>query len=103
MIPHSALTAGRKSHLPVHRSRAVQTWLAERRKQIEIFYLPAYSPELNPDEGLHADLKQAVTGKPPARSRPELKRRVINHMRRLSRLPGRVRSFFRRPTVCYAA
>lgn len=90
-------------NLPVHRSRAVQTWLAERRKQIEIFYLPAYSPELNPDEGLHADLKRAVTGKPPARSRPELKRRVINHMRRLSRLPGRVRSFFRRPTVYYAA
>jgi transposase len=90
-------------NLPVHRSRAVRAWLAERRKQIEVFHLPAYSPELNPDEGLHADLKQAVTGKPPARSRPELKRRVINHMRRLSKLPGRVRSFFHRPTARYAA
>jgi transposase len=90
-------------NLPAHRSRAVRAWLAERRRQIEVFYLPAYSPELNPDEGLHADLKQAVTGKPPARSRPELKRRVINHMRRLSKLPGRVRSFFHRPTVRYAA
>ncbi len=89
--------------LPAHRSRAVQAWLAERRKQIEVFYLPAYSPDLNPDEELHADLKQAVTGKLPARSRPELKRRVINHMRRLSKLPGRVRSFFHRPTVRYAA
>jgi transposase len=90
-------------NLPAHRSRAVQAWLAERRRQIEVFYLPAYSPELNPDEGLHADLKQAVTGKPPARNRPELKRRVINHMRRLSKLPGRVRSFFHRPTARYAA
>jgi transposase len=90
-------------NLPAHRSRAVRAWLAERRRQIEVFYLPAYSPELNPDEGLHADLKQAVTGKPPARSRPELKRRVINHMRRLSKLPGRVRSFFHRPTARYAA
>jgi transposase len=90
-------------NLPAHRSRAVRAWLAERRRQIEVFYLPAYSPELNPDEGLHADLKQAVTGKPPARNRPELKRRVINHMRRLSKLPGRVRSFFHRPTTRYAA
>jgi transposase len=90
-------------NLPVHRSRAVQAWLAERRKQIEVFYLPAYSPELNPDEGLHADLKQAVTRRPPARSRPELKRTMVNHMRRLSKLPGRVRSFFHRPTVRYAA
>jgi len=90
-------------NLPVHRSRAVRDWLAEREPQIELFYLPAYSPDLNPDEGLHADLKQAVTGKPPARSRPELKRYVINHMRRLSRLPDRVRSFFHRPTARYAA
>ena len=90
-------------NLPVHRSRTVQAWLAGRRKQIEIFYLPAYSPELNPDEGLHADLKQAVTRKPPARSRLELKRNVISHMRRLSKLPGRVRSFFHRPAARYAA
>ena len=90
-------------NLPAHRSRAVQAWLADRRKQIEVFYLPAYSPELNPDEGLHADLKQAVTGKPPARSRSELKRNMINHMRSLSKLPSRVRSFFHRPTVRYAA
>ena len=90
-------------NLPVHRSHAVQAWLAERRRQIEIFYLPAYSPELNPDESLHADLKQAVTGKPLARGRPELKCRVVNHMRRLSKLPGRVRSFFHRPTARYAA
>ena len=100
-VPHKVFLI--LDNLPAHRSRAARAWLAERRKQIEVFYLPAYSPELNPDEGLHADLKQAVTGKPPARSRPELKRRVINHMRRLSKLPGRVRSFFHRPTVRYAA
>ena len=81
----------------------MQDRLAERRAESKVFYLPAYSPELSPDEGLHADLKQAVTGKPPARGRPELKRRVINHMRRLSMLPGRVRSFFHRRAVCCAA
>jgi transposase len=90
-------------NLRVHRARAVQDWLAGHTGQIELCYLPSYSPDLNPDEGLHADLKHAVTQKPPARSRQELKRNIIGHMRRLSKLPDRVRSFFHRQTVRYAA
>ncbi len=90
-------------NLPVHRARLVQDWLAERRTEIEVFYLPAYSPELNPDEGLNADLKQAVTRKSPARSKPDLKRRVINHMRSLSKRPDRIRSYFGHRTFGYAA
>ena len=89
--------------LPVHRGRAVQDWLAERRSQIEVFHLPTYSPELNPDEGLNADLKQAIPRKAPARSREALKRNLIGHMRRLSRLPARIRSYFRHPSFRYAA
>jgi hypothetical protein len=65
--------------------------------------LPSHSPELNPDEGLHADLKQAVTRKPPARSRAALRRTVISHMRRLSKPPRRIRSFFLHQPVRYAA
>ncbi|WP_250265717.1 IS630 family transposase [Rhodovastum atsumiense] len=89
--------------LPVHRGRAVQDWLAGRRSQIEVFHLPAYSPELNPDEGLNADLKQSIPRKAPARSREALKRNLIGHMRRLSRPPARIRSYFRHPTFRYAA
>jgi transposase len=64
---------------------------------------PAYSPELNPDEGLNADLKQTVTRKPPARSKHELKRTVISHMRRLTKLPARIRSYFGHRPFRYAA
>jgi transposase len=90
-------------NLAVHRARSVQAWLAEHRTQIEVFYLPSYSPELNPDEGVNADLKQALPRKSPARSRQELKRRVIGHMRKLAKLPRRVRSYFRHPAFRYAA
>ena len=90
-------------NLPVHRARIVQDWLAERRAEIEVFHLPAYSPELNPDEGLNADLKQAVTRKPPARSKHELKRHVISHMRSLSKRPDRIQSYFGHHTYRYAA
>ena len=90
-------------NLPVHRSQAVRGWLAERPEQIEVFHLPSYSPELNPDEGLNADLKQAVTRKPPARSKHELKRTVISHMRRPTKLPERCPQLLRASAFHYAA
>jgi transposase len=89
--------------LPVHRSAKVRAWLAGREAEIEVFYLPGYSPELNPDEGINGDLKQAVTGKEPARSKAQLKRAAIGHMRKLTKLPDRVRSFFGHKTFRYAA
>jgi transposase len=89
--------------LPVHRSAQGRAWLAEREPEIEVFYLPPYSPEPNPDEGVNGDLKQMVTRKAPARSKQQLKRAVIGHMRKLSKSPHRVRSFFRHKTFRYAA
>lgn len=80
-------------------ARLVQSWLAERRATIEVFHLPPY----NPDEGLNADLKQAVTRKPSARSKHDLKRNLISHMRSLSKRPGRIRSYFGHHTFRYAA
>ena len=89
--------------LPVHRSAKVCAWLAGREAEIEVFYLPGYSPELNPDEGINGDLKQAVTRREPARGEAQLKRAVVGHMHKLSKLPDRVRSFFGHRTFRYAA
>ena len=89
--------------LPAHRARQTRDWLDQRRAKIEVFYLPPYSPELNPDEGLNADLKQAVTRKAPARSKPQLKRAAISHMRKLSKMPARIRSLFQHQQFRYAA
>ena len=47
-------------NLRVHHSKPVKAWLTERTDKIEVFYLPSYSPELNPEERLNADLKQAI-------------------------------------------
>ena len=89
--------------LPVHRSAKVRNWLAGQEAKIEVFYLPGYSPELNPDEGLNGDLKQAVTRRAPARTKAQLRRAVLGHMRSLSKRPDRVRSFFGHRTFRYAA
>jgi transposase len=100
--------AGRKvflilDRLKVHRARLTQDWLAEHQAEIEVAYLPSYSPELNPDEGVNADLKQAVPREAPARSKQQLKRTVVSHMRGLSKRPRRIRAIFQHPQFRYAA
>jgi transposase len=89
--------------LKAHRARLTRDWLAEHRSEIEVFYLPAYSPELNPDEGVNADLKQAVPRKAPARSKQQLKRAAVSHMRSLAKRPKRIRAIFRHQQFRYAA
>jgi len=89
--------------LKAHRARLTRDWLAEHRSEIEVCYLPPYSPELNPDEGVNADLKQAVPRKAPARSKQQLKRATISHMHSLAKRPQRIRAIFRHQQFRYAA
>lgn len=90
-------------NLRVHHAKVVGQWLATQEEHIEVFYLPSYSPELNPDECLNADLKQAVTSQAPARNKGQLKKAVVGHLRKLSKSPERVKSYFQHQPVRYAA
>jgi transposase len=89
--------------LPAHRSVKVREWVSEHHRQIEVFYLPAYSPELNPDELLNAHLKQALRKAAPSRSKQQLKKFTLGHMRSMQKKPALVRGYFRHPAVRYAA
>ena len=86
-----------------HHSKPVKAWVAERQDRIELFYLPSYSPELNPEERLNADLKHAISSKVPARTKAKLKSAATAHMQQLEKSPERVRKFFQDPHVQYAA
>lgn len=70
-------------NLRVHRSKKVSAWVAERKAQIGLLFLPAYAPELSPDEHLNGDLKQQVRNGMPARNQQELEGRVRSVMKRL--------------------
>src|SRR3954447_19369945 len=89
--------------LQAHKTPAVQAWVQAHREQIEVFYLPAYSPELNPVEYRNNDMKGAVNeaGLPP--DRPTLRSRLLGFMRRLVRVPEHVVSYFLHPWTQYAA
>ena len=90
-------------NLKVHHSYIVRDWLKEHESEIEIFFLPSYSPELNPDEYLNCDLKEGVHSRVPARTKRELKQKAISHLRKLQKLPGRVMKYFKHPKIAYAA
>jgi len=90
-------------NLRVHHAKVVKAWLQDHKEQIEVFYLPSYSPELNPDEYLNCDLKQGVHSGPPARSKEQLKKKVRSHMKMLQNKPERVRKYFKHPRIQYAA
>jgi transposase len=89
--------------LQAHKTPAVDAWVAARRDRIEVFYLPAYSPEMNPVEYLNNAMKGSINeaGLPP--DRPTLRGRLVGFMRRLVRVPEQVISYFLHPWTQYAA
>jgi len=90
-------------NLRVHHSKPVKEWLARHNNQIELVYLPAYSPELNPDEYLDNHLKQAVTREGTPATKDGLDDEVWFNMTLLRDQPDLVASFFRHPAVTYAS
>lgn len=92
-------------NLRVHHSKPVKEWLEkdENRDKIELFFLPSYSPELNPDERLNGDLKCQVQSGLIARTKEAVKSKVRSAMKSIQRLPERVKKYFRDPIIAYAA
>jgi transposase len=90
-------------NLRTHHSKNVKQWLESNKEKIEIFYLPSYSPELNPDEYLNGNLKNKVHSGKPVRNQEDLEKKTRSFMRTLAKRPAHVRSYFKHPRVAYAA
>jgi len=88
---------------PVHRSRAVREYVARHAMRIELFFLPSYSPDLNPDEMLNQDLKSNAVGRRRPRHRPQMIWTVRNYLERRRRNPALVKRYFHEESVRYAA
>jgi transposase len=88
---------------PVHRSSQVKTFVEASEGKLKLFYLPAYSPELNPDEQVWNQLKNHRIGKMVLKSLDDMRDKVHSAMRSIQRSPTLIRSFFRHKDCCYAA
>jgi len=88
---------------PVHRAAAVKRWLAKHARQVRLFWLPPYSPELNPDELLNQDVKTNAVGRMRPRDEQELIGNVRSYLRITQGHPQVVQRYFRERHVQYAA
>ena len=88
---------------PVHRSGDVKRWLVKHEDRLRLFYLPPYSPELNPDEYLNQDVKTNAVGRRRARDRGHLMSNLRSYLRGRQRQPKLIKKFFHAPKVKYAA
>lgn len=90
-------------HASFHCSKTVRWFVWRHRRQIRIFYLPTYSPELNPDEHVWEEVKDKQLGRQPIKNKSDLKNRVCAALKSLQHRAERVISFFHLPETQYAA
>ncbi len=90
---------------PSHKARKVTQFIESRpiKKRFRLFFLPPYSPELNPDERVWNDLKNGSIGRKAIVNSDQLHGAVVSHLRRIQKSPDRVRAYFQGETTKYAA
>jgi len=88
---------------PVHRSAQIKQWLLKNETKIRMFFLPSYSPELNPDEMLNQDVKSNALGWRRPWDRDEMIDDVRGYLRSTQKQPDIVKRFFHEKHVQYAA
>jgi len=98
---------GRKAFLivdrhPVHRAAKVKHWLGKKGRRLKLFYLPAYRPDLNPDEYLNQDVKSNAVGRRRPPDVVTMRKDVSGYLRSRQRRPEIVKNYFNHASVRYA-
>lgn len=98
---------------PIHKSKKVQTFLESVNSKSEtnpkgnlklkLFFLPPYSPKLNPDELVWSHVKHHGLSRTLISSTKQLKSSVASKLHQLQKIPKKVKSFFQTSTTSYAA
>jgi transposase len=88
---------------PVHRCSEVDEWVSARADRIKLFFLPGYSPELNPDELLNQDAKTNALGRKRPYNLMEMVKNLRSFLWSRQRTPHIVRNYFHAESVQYAA
>jgi transposase len=90
--------------LSVHHGKQIlKPWLEEHKNEIEVFYLPSYSPELNPDEYFNGTLKRTLENKGNLDSKEKLDAAVLSAVEKIQANDELVAGLFYAKEVLYAA
>ena len=87
---------------PTHKSKKVRECIESFEGKLEMYFLPSYSPELNPTEQVWRSVKNHGVGRKSVFGPDQLKSAVTNCLRRLQKIPKIVLSFFKHPDCNYA-
>jgi transposase len=88
---------------PTHKAVKTRQFVESLKGKLRLFFLPGYSPDLNPDELVWNNLKSQGTGKRMITGPDQLKKLVVGHLRSMQRNADLIRSFYRMPSTKYAA
>lgn len=86
-----------------HKTKILNEWLGKNKKRIEVFFLPPYSPELNPQEYVNQDVKTNVIGKKRPINKSQMKSNVEDFMNKRKNNKKQVKKYFHEKHVRYAA
>jgi transposase len=89
-------------NLRVHHAKIVTAWLAEHKDEIEVFYLPPYAPEYNPDEYLNSDFKRAMGKREMPKNEKDLSKSARSFLKQRQLHPEKVQSYFKVKHTKYA-
>jgi transposase len=85
---------------PIYKAKLIKAYVERLEGKLKLFYLPPYSPHLNPDETVWAHVKRTVS-RQLVESKEAMKRLALGALRSLQKLPELVKSFFRQPECQY--
>lgn len=86
-----------------HKTKKINEWLRKNKKRIEVFFLPPYSPELNPQEYVNQDVKTNIIGKKRPINKMEMRGNVNDFMQKRKKDKMQVKKYFHERHVRYAA
>jgi len=79
---------------PAHRAKKVAEFIQEHEKRFARYFLPPYSPQLNPDEEVWNHLKNHKLKAHQIQKKKDFKPFILSKMRSIQRNPTLIQSFF---------
>jgi len=86
-----------------HTAKMTKAFVESLNGRLRLFYLPPYSPDRNPDELVWKHLKADTVGRMVVISRDDFRTKVRASMRQLQNDPEKIRAFYQKPSLKYAA
>ena len=88
---------------PAHRANKTRAFVESLGGALRLFFLPPYSPDLNPDKLVWNHLKTHTVGRTTTDSKQSFRGKVLSSMRSLQNTPKKIAAFFQKPSLKYAA